>query len=171
MLPMSYYTVQWHEEPPHDPAPVATPLHSTHWMPLEGVAQEWAAFGAEAASSTAFLIATGDVFLALSWETSALRHHREATEGSPRRAPRALLACLEGLHEASRHWSRATYWLGREAATSAQALAAQTHLLTHLASAQQHENRLACLIREVEREARRLPRSPQPQPEAEEVQP
>lgn len=162
MLPMSYYTVQWHQEPPTDPVPpVSTPLHSTHWMPLEGVAQEWAAFGAEATGSVPFLIATGDVFLALSWETSALRHHREATQGSPRRAPRALLHCLEGLHEASRHWSRATYWLQREAAATAEGLAAQTRLLSQLASAQQHAHRLACLIREVEREVRRLPQSQQ----------
>src|SRR5215469_14910403 len=69
--------------------PVASPFSSpssadlsTYWLPLEPLAQQWAAFGREAMTCPAFS-AVGMVFTALSWEAAALRHTLRASQPAP----------------------------------------------------------------------------------------
>lgn len=96
-----------------DRPPTSTEL-STYWLPLEGVTQQWAAFGAQA-NCALTLKATAHAFFALSQERRALRHVDLATEQQ-----RRLFAEHAGywygqaehaLFEATHHWSRAAYEL------------------------------------------------------------
>jgi hypothetical protein len=91
---------------------------STAWMPLDALIQEWADFGAQAASAPA-LSATGMAFLALSWETSALHHrtwaHQDRQRGRSRSTVRDLGQTMQDLSQAIRHWSQAALWLERQA--------------------------------------------------------
>lgn len=69
--------------------------------------------------SNAECAATGSAFLALSWERSALRHHRwawdEHQRGLPRATARWLGQCVRDLDEALTGWGRVLVWLERAA--------------------------------------------------------
>src|SRR5258706_3305861 len=69
-----HMTTTFQRETAFAPIPPASPSRPLQWIPLDEVRQAWANFGAEALSYPA-LLATSNAFLALSWETSALRHH------------------------------------------------------------------------------------------------
>src|SRR5258706_11675472 len=79
------------------------------WIPLDGVRRAWAGFGAEALSFPALL--------ALSWETSALRHHCMAYQarqrGLSQEAARWLDQAVQDLDEAVRDWRCVLLWLER----------------------------------------------------------
>ena len=97
------------EEEEHLPASV--PRLSTYWMPLEGIIQHWAAYGAEA-DRVPVLTATAHAFFALSHESRALRHFTFACEqhtGSrlPDHAGYWYGQAEQALFEATHHWSRA----------------------------------------------------------------
>jgi len=99
------------------PAPASPPPSSPLlWIPLDEVRQAWASFGAEALSCPA-LLATSNAFLALSWETSALRHHRLAGQAQQRglsqEAARWLSQAVQDLAEAVRDWCSVLLWLER----------------------------------------------------------
>jgi hypothetical protein len=86
-------------------------------MPLHGIAQAWAAFGAEATSPAAFQ-ATGTAFLALAFEASALRHYASSDARSIREGSSPSLAYTQGiehamadLNEASQQWNSVLLWL------------------------------------------------------------
>jgi hypothetical protein len=85
-------------------------------MPLDALVQQWASFGAQASSAPA-LTTTGTVFLALSWETSALHHRTKAYQaqqrGLRRSAVRWLGQTMQDLSHATNHWSQAALWLER----------------------------------------------------------
>ena len=105
---MTHMTIPIEEEE-HPPASV--PCLSTYWMPLEGVIQQWAAYGAEA-DRVPLLTATAHAFFALAHETKALRHFtfaREQHTGSrfPDHAGYWYGQTEHALFEATHHWSRA----------------------------------------------------------------
>ncbi len=97
---------------------------STYWLPLEPLAQQWAAFGREAMTCPAFG-AVGMAFTALSWEAAALRHticasqaalhsQQPPSEGvSPpiHLSSQDIARTLEDLGEARRCWQSAVSWL------------------------------------------------------------
>lgn len=102
--------------------PLASPSSPLLWVPPDEVRQAWASFGAEALSAPA-LLATSGAFAALSWETSALEHHRMAYHAYQRGFPQAAAArWLEqvglDLDEAVRNWRCALLWLERLTAQS-----------------------------------------------------
>ncbi len=111
------------------PVRVSFPLQlladlSTYWLPLEPVAQQWAAFGREAMTCPAFG-AVGMAFTALSWEAAALRHTIRASQTAPRSqqppsedvplpvhlSSQDIARTLEDLTEARRCWQSAAWWL------------------------------------------------------------
>jgi hypothetical protein len=101
----------------HGDAPQpASCLPPPEWMPLDGIAQTWAAFGAEA-SSPAALQATGTAFLALALEASAHQNYGCAAR-SYERGNTPSLAYTQGiehtlaeLDEASQEWKCVLLWL------------------------------------------------------------
>ena len=103
---------------PLAPAP-SSPLL---WVPLDEVRQAWASFRAEAFSGPA-LFATSNAFLALSWETSALRHHCMAHHVQQGDFPAETAALwldqvVRDLDEAVRDWQYVQAWLERLATSS-----------------------------------------------------
>ncbi len=97
---------------------------STYWLPLEPLAQQWAAFGLEAMTCPAFG-AVGMSFTALSWEAAALRHTIRASQAAPHSqqppsegvppplhlSSQDIARTLEDLGEARRCWKSAVWWL------------------------------------------------------------
>jgi hypothetical protein len=101
----------------HGDAPQPASCPHPEWMPLDGIAQTWAAFGREA-SSPAALQATGTAFLALAFETNALRHYASSAAHSHERGSAASLAYTQGiehalaeLEEAHQQWKSVLLWL------------------------------------------------------------
>ena len=149
------------------PSP-SSPTLSTAWMPLDGLIQQWADFGAEATSAPA-LQATSAVFAALARETEALEHHTAAWYNSLAVDITNLQHALDELSQARGHWTEAMLSLellvldalGTKAAKDA------THLL--IAEAMGQRVRLSLLLHEVEREHllayRGLPAAAAPQEE------
>jgi hypothetical protein len=97
---------------------------STYWLPLEPLAQQWATFGREAMTYSAFG-AVGMAFTALSWEAAALRHTIRTSQAALRSQPppseavplpvhlssQDVARTLEDLSEARRCWQSAVSWL------------------------------------------------------------
>jgi hypothetical protein len=94
----------------HSDAPQSASCPPSEWMPLHEIAQAWAAFGAEANSPTAFQT-TGNAFLALAFEASALRHYASSVGstgggGSPSLAyTLGIEHAIADLNEASQQWN------------------------------------------------------------------
>lgn len=99
--------------PEHPPAPLSL---STAWMPLEGVAQQWASFAGTFLTSAAFT-ATSAVFTALALETEALQHADHAGfrhfNGDDRLGRAADEQAIHALQDASAQWLCALSWLER----------------------------------------------------------
>ena len=138
------------------PAPASpSPSSPLLWIPPDEVRQDWASFGAEALSCPA-LVATSTAFLALSWETSALRNHGTACQAQQRglsqEAARWLDRAVQDLDEAVRDWRCVLLWLERlttsEPLEQVRALseqaAAQQQRLRHLVGQVRHEQGACC---------------------------
>ncbi len=100
------------------------------WMPLDEVRQAWANFGAEALSCHA-LLATSSAFAALTWETSALQHHRMAYHAQQGGFPQEAAAhwldqVVLDLSEAVRNWQCVQLCLERLVASSSDTAQAHT---------------------------------------------
>jgi hypothetical protein len=135
----------------HGDAPQSASCPHPEWMPLDGIAQTWAAFGAEATSPAAFQT-TGTAFLALAFETSAHRNYASSV-GSSKGGDSPSLAYTQGieralvdLHEASQQWNSVLLWLD----FLAQETPATVEQLTSLVRAQQQ--RVLSLILRVQQE-------------------
>ncbi len=154
-------TTTFQRETAFAPIPPASPSRPLQWIPLDEVRQAWANFGAEALSYPA-LLATSNAFLALSWETSALRHHgmaHHAQQGgfSPEATAHWFDQVVLDLDEAVRDWRCVQLWLERLATTSSSETAQartepveQVRALSKQAAAQQQ--RLRHLIEQVQHE-------------------
>jgi hypothetical protein len=136
----------------------ASGLHP-EWMPLDGFAQAWAAFGAEA-SSLATFHATSTAFLALAFEASAHQNYASANARSTKGGGSPSLAYTQGiehaladLNEASQQWKSVLLWLdslAREARQQAGSSPLTTEQLASLVLAQQQ--RVLSLILRVQQE-------------------
>lgn len=96
---------------------------SAPWMPLDGLAQEWATFGQEALSAEGSL-ATSHAFLALSAEQQALREYERREEPSHASSQDPWLVgcsaydpCLTCLQEAATQWGHAARVLTEASST------------------------------------------------------
>jgi hypothetical protein len=114
----------------HSDAPQSTLCPPPEWMPLDGIAQTWAAFGREANSPAAFQ-ATGTAFLALAFEASAHRNYassggRSGERSSPSLAStRSIEHAIADLDEAAQQWKSVLLWLdslARETSTTVEQL-------------------------------------------------
>src|SRR5258706_11551020 len=130
------------------------------WMPLDEVRQAWANFGAEALSCHA-LLATSSAFAALTWETSALQHHRMAYHAQQGGFPQEAAAhwldqVVLDLSEAVRNWQCVQLCLERLVASSSDTAQAHTEPVEQVRAlseqaAAQHQ-RLLHLIGQVQHE-------------------
>jgi hypothetical protein len=141
----------------HSDAPHPASCPHPEWMPLDGIAQTWAAFGAEATSPAA-LQATGAAFLALAWEASALRNYASVgavneRESSPSLAySQGIEHALAELDEAAQQWKSVLLWLdslAREARQQAKPPLTPEQLTSLVLEQQQ---RVLSLIMRVQRE-------------------
>jgi hypothetical protein len=80
---------------------------STAWMPLDGLIQEWGAFGAEHASTSPALHAVGMAFCALARETTARIYYTTAWHASEDGDLTDLEHALEELLHARQYWTDA----------------------------------------------------------------
>lgn len=140
---------------PSYPSPSSS-LPSTLWLPPDAFTQPWADFGAEALAPAA-LIATGQAFLALSWEASALRHYawaqQEQCYGTLRLAPRYLKDTFRALSEALGHWRRAALWLERLRQNEGPHSSSYLHAIqTLFGEAIKQQQRLSTLLEQVRQE-------------------
>src|SRR5713226_7981562 len=83
-----------------------SPTLSTAWMPLDGLANQWGQFGAEATTARA-LQATSRVFAALAQETSARETYLIAWRTSQDVDITDLGHTLDELSQARQHWTDA----------------------------------------------------------------
>jgi len=158
------------------PVRVSSPLQhlaladlSTYWLPLEPLAQQWAAFGREAMTCPAFG-AVGMAFTALSWEAAALRHTIRASQAAPQGQQPSLEGVLLPLHlssqdvtrtledltEARRCWQSAVSWLEQLAHHEPLEPAQRESAQQCLEHATAHVQRLWALMGEVQ-ETRMVP--------------
>jgi len=80
------------------------PVPVVEWMPLDGLAQQWATFASHSTQQWAFATASL-AFTALEHETAARRVYAEAhTEAWPASVQDALMASLSHLTEAASSW-------------------------------------------------------------------
>jgi hypothetical protein len=150
--------------------PVVAPLShlspadlSTYWIPLEPLAQQWATFGREAMTCSAFG-AVGMAFIALSWEAAALRHTMRASKAAPRNQQPSLegvplpvhlsyqdiIRTLEDLREARQCWLSAVSWLEQLAHHEPLEPAQRNTAQQYLEHATAHVQRLWALLSEVQ---------------------
>ena len=80
---------------------------STAWIPLDGLIQQWGAFGAEQASTAPALHAVGMVFCALARETTARTYYTAARHTSEDGDLTELEHTLEELLSARQYWTDA----------------------------------------------------------------
>jgi hypothetical protein len=85
----------------------STTVLSTAWMPLDGLIQQWGAFGADQASTAPALHAVGMVFCALACETTARTSYTAAWHTSQDGDLTDLEHALEELLSARQYWTDA----------------------------------------------------------------
>jgi hypothetical protein len=129
----------------------STTALSTAWMPLEGLAEQWGQFGAEATSAPA-LHATGMVFSALARETEAQERHMEAWHTSREPGVTDLEHTLEELTQARQHWTDALRFLEMFILDEQCADAFRDAMHSLVTEAMGQRLRVSTLIREVEQE-------------------
>lgn len=110
-------TRQVNAEPGSDtPTIMITAPEPGSWMPLEGLAQTWAAFAGAFLTPPAFM-AVSMAFGALSLEAGALTRDRETccyrSQGEIAAARAACTQAVQDLQVVSSQWERALYWLER----------------------------------------------------------
>lgn len=138
--------------PEHSPALLS---FSTAWMPLEGVAQQWASFAATFLTYPAFT-ATAAVFSALALEAEALQQSDHAGfrhfNGDVRLGRAADEQAIHALQDASSQWLCALSWLQRLADDRWHPLADEDRatLRSFFAEATTHLHRLGVLTQQVQ---------------------
>jgi hypothetical protein len=129
---------------------------SIAWMPLEGVAQQWASFAGAFLTYPAFT-ATAAVFSALALEAEALQQYDHASVRHVTGEVRLWRAAadeqaLHALQDASSQWLCALSWLERLANDTHHPLADKEHstLRSFFAEATTHLQRLGVLTQQVQ---------------------
>jgi hypothetical protein len=85
----------------------STTVLSTAWMPLDGLIQQWGAFGAELASTAPALHAVGMAFCALARETTACTYYTATWHTAEDGDLTDLENALEELLSARQYWTDA----------------------------------------------------------------
>jgi hypothetical protein len=85
----------------------STTVLSTAWKPLDGLIQQWGAFGADQSITAPALHAVGMVFCALARETTALTYYTAAWHTSEDGDLTELEHTLEELLSARQYWTDA----------------------------------------------------------------
>jgi hypothetical protein len=85
----------------------STTVPSTAWMPLDGLIQQWGAFGSELAITAPALHAVGMAFCALARETTARTYYTAAWHASQDGDLTDLEHALEELLHARQYWTDA----------------------------------------------------------------
>jgi hypothetical protein len=124
-------------------------------MPLEGVAQQWAAFAGTFFTYPAFTV-TVAVFSALALETHALQQYDHACfrrlNGEDVSARTATEQAVHDLHDASSQWMGVLWWLHQLARDARHPLDAQEQatLYSFFVEATDHLQRLGVLTQHVQ---------------------
>lgn len=135
--------------------PPALLSFSTAWMPLEGIAQQWASFAGTFLTYPAFT-ATAAIFSALALEAEALQQFDHAGfchfNGDGRLGRAADERAIHALQDASSQWLCALFWLQRLADDRQHPFADedQTTLPSFFAEATTHLHRLGVLTQQVQ---------------------
>ena len=125
------------------------------WMPLEGVAQQWAAFAKMFFTYPAFTV-TVAVFSALASETQALQQYDRACacrfNGQDGLARTAIEQAVHDLHDASSQWMSVLWWLEQLASDGCHPLDAgeQATLRAFFVQATDHLQRVGGLTQHVQ---------------------
>jgi hypothetical protein len=130
----------------------STAAFSTAWMPLDGLIQQWGAFGAEHASTAPALRAVGMVFCALARETTALTYYTAAWHASEDGDLTDLEHTLEELQSARQYWTDAMLSLELLLLDPREELAFGESLRPLLVEVMEQHGRVALLIHQTQQE-------------------
>jgi hypothetical protein len=131
------------------------PTSNTAWMPLDGVAQQWASFAATVLTRHGFTV-TSTAFSALALEASAVQHCTEAERAQARgQSAFARDYCEQAvcdLHKASSQWMQVLYHLQRVVVDKRDPLDEEAYaaLPQFFAQATEHLERLGVLTQQVQ---------------------
>lgn len=127
----------------------STTALSSAWMPLDGLIQEWGAFGAEQTISAPALHAVGMAFCALSRETTARTYYTAAWHASQDGDLTDLEHALEELLSARQYWTDAMLSLELLLLDPHEELESQGSLLVEV---MEQRSRVALLIHQTQQE-------------------
>jgi hypothetical protein len=125
---------------------------STAWMPLDGLIQEWGAFGAEQAITAPTLHAVGMAFCALARETTARRYYTAAWHTAEDEDLTELEHALEELLHARQYWTDAMFSLELLLLDPHEEPAFQDSLHPLLVEVMEQRTRVALLIYQTQQE-------------------
>ncbi len=124
---------------------------STAWMPLDGLIQEWGAFGEDASTAPA-LHAVGMVFCALARETTARSYYTAAWHTAEDGGLTDLEHTLEELLSARQYWTDAMLSLELLLLDPHEELAFGESLRTLLVEVMEQRVRVALLVHQTQQE-------------------
>jgi hypothetical protein len=125
---------------------------STAWMPLEGLIQEWGAFGAEQTISAPALHAVGMAFRALARETTARTYYTIAWHTYQDGDLTELEHALEELLHARQYWTDAMLSLELLLLDPHEEQTSQDSLRSLLVEVMEQRTRVALLIHQTQQE-------------------
>jgi hypothetical protein len=130
----------------------STSVLSTAWMPLDGLIQQWGAFGAEQAITAPALHAAGMAFCALARETTARSYYTSAWHSSEDGDLTELEHALEELLHARQYWTDAMLSLELLLLDVREEPAFGESLRTLLVEVMEQRARVAMLIHQTQQE-------------------
>ncbi len=125
---------------------------STAWMPLDGLIQQWGAFGAEQAGTAPALHAVGMAFCALARETTARSYYTAAWYTSEDGDLTDLEHTLGDLLSARQSWTDAMLSLELLLLDRNEEQASEERLRTLLVEVMEQRTRVALLIHQTQQE-------------------
>jgi hypothetical protein len=125
---------------------------STAWMPLDGLIQEWGAFGAEQASTAPAQHAVGMAFCALARETTTRTYYTAARHASQDVDLTELEHTLEELLHARQYWTDAILSLELLLLDTNEEPTSQDSLQTLVVEAMEQRARVVLLIHQTQQE-------------------
>jgi hypothetical protein len=130
----------------------STIVLSTAWIPLDGLIQQWGAFGAEQASTASALHSVGMAFCALARETTARAYYTAAWQESQEGDLTDLEHTLEELLHARQYWTDAMLSLELLLLDTNEEPTFQGSLRTLLIEVMEQRTRVALLIHQTQQE-------------------
>ncbi len=130
----------------------STSVLSSAWMPLDGLIQEWCAFGVEQASTAPALHAVGMAFCALARETTARSYYTAAWHASEDGDLTELEHTLEESLHARQYWTDAMLSLELLLLESNEEQTSQESPRTLLVEVMEQRGRVALLVHQTQQE-------------------